>query len=351
MIALPRAAPPTSRIACDGGLGELVDVGPRAGSGGARGDRGDDLGVRHRRDPGDRGDDRDRRLPAAGHHVDVVLVEVRVEVDRRHHERADGRRGQVDQPLAVRRESFSALATCALALVASKTMSISSKPGIAISPSTPSCGGGDAEALRAGEPVGLGVDADHGAHLEGVGEAHHLDHQVGADVARPDDGDLDLAHFCSFRAGSFENVAVTEPRPGMSAVTTAPGVHVAHRSQRAGQHDLAGAQRVAVVACGAGQPGERVERVAQARGAVAGGDHLAVEAHRHGRARPARSRRGSGARCPARRARWRRCRPRCRRSGCPSPGRGCPRSPGPRPRGRRRHAPGRRRAGPRRGRP
>ena len=62
--------------AADGRARELVDVLPRPRAGRARGDRGDDLGVRHRRHPGDRGDHRDRRLAAAGHHVDVRSVEV-----------------------------------------------------------------------------------------------------------------------------------------------------------------------------------------------------------------------------------------------------------------------------------
>jgi hypothetical protein len=82
MIALPLVAPPTS-IARAVVLGELVDVGAGAGAGRARGDRGDDLGVCTFRHRADGRDHRDRRLPAAGHHVDVGRIEVLVHVDRR----------------------------------------------------------------------------------------------------------------------------------------------------------------------------------------------------------------------------------------------------------------------------
>ena len=78
----------------------------------------------------------------------------------------------------------------ALAEVASKTMSISSNPSRAMSPSTPSSTAANAEAAGAGQAVGGGVDPDHGGDLEGLREPHDLEHQVGADVARADDRDL-----------------------------------------------------------------------------------------------------------------------------------------------------------------
>src|SRR3546814_4661349 len=49
-----------------------------------------------------RRDDRDRRLPAASHHIDVRRIEVRVAVHRRDRIRTDRRRGQVDHALAMR---------------------------------------------------------------------------------------------------------------------------------------------------------------------------------------------------------------------------------------------------------
>src|SRR3954453_5477480 len=106
--------------------------------------------------------------------------------------------------------SRSALARCACADVASKTIEISSKPSLAISPSTPSEGVGTpnraarASPSEAGsrrptppgarQPVGIGIDADHRPHLEGVGLAQTLNHQVGANVAGADDGHLRLRH-------------------------------------------------------------------------------------------------------------------------------------------------------------
>jgi hypothetical protein len=63
-----------------GGFGELIDVGACAGSGGLGGDGGDDFAIVDRCLAVDGGDDRDRRLPAAGDHVDVGRVQVLFEV-------------------------------------------------------------------------------------------------------------------------------------------------------------------------------------------------------------------------------------------------------------------------------
>src|SRR5208337_877663 len=76
-----------------GRLGELLDVTARAGAGRFRGDRGDDFAPDHALGRAlDRVDHRDRRLPAAGDHIDVRLVDVRVAVDDRNGEGADPRR-------------------------------------------------------------------------------------------------------------------------------------------------------------------------------------------------------------------------------------------------------------------
>ena len=48
------------------------------------------------RHPGDRRHHRDSDLAAAGHHIDVALGKVGLEVNHRHAVRADGRRGQVN---------------------------------------------------------------------------------------------------------------------------------------------------------------------------------------------------------------------------------------------------------------
>ena len=48
--------------------------------------------------------------------------------------------------------------------------------------------GGDAEALGAGQALGCRVDPYHRTHFEVLAIAHDLDHQVGTDIARADDG-------------------------------------------------------------------------------------------------------------------------------------------------------------------
>jgi len=40
------------------------------------------------------------------------------------------------------------------------------------------------------------IDADKGAHLQKAGGAHDLDHQIGADISRTDDGGFDFAGLC-----------------------------------------------------------------------------------------------------------------------------------------------------------
>jgi hypothetical protein len=50
----------------------------------------------------DRVNDRDRRLPAARHHVDVGRIEMVEPVDRRNRVRADGGGGEVHHALAMR---------------------------------------------------------------------------------------------------------------------------------------------------------------------------------------------------------------------------------------------------------
>ena len=85
-----------------GRLGELVDIGARAGAGRFRGDRGDDLAPDHAIGRAAHGvNDRDRRLSTAGDHVDVRLVEIGVAVYDGDRERSYRRRRQVDHLLAV----------------------------------------------------------------------------------------------------------------------------------------------------------------------------------------------------------------------------------------------------------
>ena len=96
---------------------------------------------------------------------------------------------------------------------------------------------------------------------------------------------------------------MTEPSPEMWRVTLGAGRDRAHRAEGAGEDDLAGAQRLAELAGRAGEPHQRVERVAEAGGAVAGGDLLAVDGHRHRRPRAgSNSSRVRRCRCRARTA-------------------------------------------------
>jgi len=104
MIALPRAAPPTSSTApavvwvnspmlarvpgpadlfdrSSRRLGELVDVGSGSRPRGPRRHRSDDLGVGHRGDPGDRVHHGDRGLAATRDHRDVRRADVLAQVD------------------------------------------------------------------------------------------------------------------------------------------------------------------------------------------------------------------------------------------------------------------------------
>jgi hypothetical protein len=52
----------------------------------------------------------------------------------------------------------------------------------------PVCGGGHTHPPRTGQPVGVGVDADHGANREWAVTVQDFDRQVGADVAGAGDG-------------------------------------------------------------------------------------------------------------------------------------------------------------------
>ena len=92
-------------------------------------------------------------------------------------------------------------------------------------------------------------------HLEVLRHAQDLDHQVGADVARTDDGDLRSCSWCFSRCswlGSVVAIPVarfieTDPRPAMCALTGRRAGRD-HRAERAGEDDVAGAQRFAEVA-------------------------------------------------------------------------------------------------------
>src|SRR5690606_30694601 len=73
--------------------------------------------------------------------------------------------------------------------------------------------GGHVHPGRPGQPVGCRVDAHHGGHLEAIRQPQHLDHQIRADVARADHGDLHRAP---------PNRADTSPSPASSARKWSP---------------------------------------------------------------------------------------------------------------------------------
>ena len=55
----------------------------------------------------------------------------------------------------------------------------------------------DAQPFGPLQAVTLRIDADKCTHFEDIRQAHDLDHQIGADIARSDDRNLGLAHCLS----------------------------------------------------------------------------------------------------------------------------------------------------------
>ena len=212
MIALPRSAPPSAN-GLGRRLGELVDVGARARASRLRRNRGDDLAPDHATSGAlDRIDHRDGRLAAARHHVDVRLVDVGVAVDHRNGEGADRGGGEVDHLLAVLLQDG-----VVPDVRASRGRVEHDLDGPVVRQLAQALdalvGRRHVEARGARESVGLRIDADHRAHFEGLRGSHHLDHQVGANVARADD----RAGYLRHHACSFANAARTEPRPEIRA--------------------------------------------------------------------------------------------------------------------------------------
>ncbi len=146
----------------------------------------------HRRDLADGGDHRDRCLAATGHHVDVPGVEIGFTIDRGDGVGADRGGGEVDDLLAVLAQRF----VMHLVGVGRGCVEHDADLGVNVhlhEAFKPLMGGGDAALARHGEPFGRLVDADHGHQLHILRIFDHLDHEVGADIARPDDRRLDLA--------------------------------------------------------------------------------------------------------------------------------------------------------------
>ena len=174
-----------------GGLGEFVDAGTGSGAGGFRRDRRDDLGIGHDAHLSNRGDDGHGRLSATGHHVEVRGVEVVIEVDYRHAVGPDGGRGQVEDAHSGVLEFGPVRPVCACGGGIEDELDIAE---VRHRKQTVDSLGRDRNPhpLGSGEPVGVRVDADHRRHGQRAVTSQDFDHQVGADVARADDGDRPL---------------------------------------------------------------------------------------------------------------------------------------------------------------
>src|SRR5699024_1188888 len=179
-----------------GGLGELVDVGARAGSGGLGGDGRDDLGIPDRHDLRDGVDHGDGGLAAAGDHVVVGGIDVLAEVGGRDHHGADGRRGEVDG------DDAGGLVPGRVLLVDVGASGLEQQVGLLaagldrVEQFVGTTGHADQSLVRGPlHPLGLRVDADHPPGLD-VLAALELVHQVGTDVAGSHDrgGELGLLH-------------------------------------------------------------------------------------------------------------------------------------------------------------
>ena len=174
---------------------ELVDVRAGARSGRSARNAGDDLGVRRRCNAGDRRDDRNRRLAAAGDEVHVGLIGQLMEVDRRNQVRTDGRRREIDDLLRMGAQHR------IVARVRAGRRRVEHDRDVVEARHLDEAvdavrGDRHAEPPRAREPIGLRIDADERSHLELRGRPQDLDHQVRADIAAADDGDFD-AHRCT----------------------------------------------------------------------------------------------------------------------------------------------------------
>ena len=195
MIALPRLAPPTFSIAARRGARELVDVLAGAGPGRARGHGRHDLGVRDRLHAAHRGHDRDRRLAAAADHVDVhlALADVLGEVDRRHAVRADRRRREVDHHARRARRACGRSRGARRRWWRRRRCGCRRAQGAAAGrrrprrSSTVPCSRALARPSEAGSMPTIHTGCEPAA-------AQRLVHEVGADVARADEGGFDLFH-------------------------------------------------------------------------------------------------------------------------------------------------------------
>src|SRR5260370_86591 len=89
-------------------------------------------------------------------------------------------------------------------------------------PDHPFMGGGDAHTSGTRQTVGLRINADHHRHLQMLTVTQNFNHQIGANVARTDNGDFTLTHDRLPFGAALENVAATEPMPSIWASKRSP---------------------------------------------------------------------------------------------------------------------------------
>ncbi len=142
-------------------------------------------------------DDGHGGLSAAGHHIDVGRVQIVFQVHHGHGVRANGGRRQVNHLDAV------FLQQRIVAGMGSSTGGIEHNTNVLEvgqlqQPFNTFMGGGHAQPCRTGQAVRAGVDTDHGTHAQVFALAQYLDHQVGADIARANNGDgnFGVCHMC-----------------------------------------------------------------------------------------------------------------------------------------------------------
>ena len=178
-----------------GGFGKLVDIGAGARSRRFTGDRGDNFGVMDFCHARNRRHHRDGRLPAAGHHIDVLLVNVGLQIHHRDAVRADRCGRQVDQT----DPRFYGAQRGVIFHVRARAGGIKHDVDVGEfwhrkKPRHPFMGGGNAHTPGACQTVGLRINPHHHRHLQTYAVTQNFNHQIGADVARADNGDFTLTH-------------------------------------------------------------------------------------------------------------------------------------------------------------
>jgi len=190
IMALPCAAYP-GHSAC-GGAGEFVNVFACAGACGTAGHRGHNLGVTHGLHAAHGVHHRDGGLAAAGDHIDIhrTAANVLLEVDGRHAIRADGRWREVDHHRAKRVDLARILS---MRIGAGGIEDDLYLVGFDVRYQAVHAVGSGFQPVFAclAQTIRVGINTDHPDRFQS-GAAQQLGQQVGADVARADQGAMDF---------------------------------------------------------------------------------------------------------------------------------------------------------------